>query len=157
MKRYKKWEEFERPFASINLFFQNFVLKMHVEKIVRRCCAVGLSSLFQDRGQERTIALDTYVVPEKIQDFLSLLTPADSQLETVWKCLCRKRASVENQRFFGRIFETGRQSFSRHSMRLLVSSDLKIILSAKHFIFLRFYQYQLIFNVLKLIVSLFYN
>ena len=27
--------------------------------------------------------LDTYVVPEKIQDFLSLLTPADSQLETV--------------------------------------------------------------------------
>ena len=83
MKGYKKGKEFERPFASINLFFQNFVLKMHVEKIVRRCCAVGHSNLCQSRGQGRTIALDTYVEPGKIQDFLSLLTLADSQLETV--------------------------------------------------------------------------
>ena len=83
MKGYKKGKEFERPFASINLFFQNFVLKMHIEKIVRRCCAVEHSTLCQGRGQVRTIALETYVVPGKIQDFLSLLTPAGSQLETV--------------------------------------------------------------------------
>ena len=60
MKGYKKGKEFERPFASINLFFQNFVLKVYVEKIVRRCCAVGHSNLCQGRGQERTTVLDTY-------------------------------------------------------------------------------------------------
>ena len=79
MKGYKKGKEFERPFAGINSFSQNFVLKVYVEKTVRekqkiyrRCCAVGHSNLCQGQGrsQERTTVLETYVEPGKIQDFL---------------------------------------------------------------------------------------
>ena len=165
MKGYKKGKEFECPFASINLFLQNFVLKVHVDKIVRekqriygRCCAVGHSNIARVAVKRGPLYWTHMLCLGKFKIFSSLSTNTRRQpIRNSLKMFMQKRATVENRRLFGRVFETVRESFSRHSTHLLVSSDLRIVLYAKHFVILLCQKCQLVISILKLIVSSFYN